>query len=627
VQAPHERDKGSRKLNKARAVKRFINRLEDKRWLVRCRAADALGKLGDARAVESLIDCLSDRKGHVRRAAADALGKLGDARAVEPLIIRVFACLENKTYVRRAAAEALGKLGDARAVEPLIDCLEDYSPRMRFDAAEALVKIGAPAVEPLIDCLETNSDARLIIILALVKIGAPAVEPLVDGLKHADSAVRLAAAEALRELKWQAQTQEQQAAYLIASQAWDEVVQLGAPAVAPLIRRLWDSSSAVRRATAEALGKLGDERAVEPLIDCLWDEDWRVSCAAAEALGKLGDERAVEPLIDCLWDNDWHVSCAAAEALGKLDDRRAVKPLIACLRDESQSVRRAAAEALGKLGDERAVEPLIARLWDESRYVSCAAIKALGKLGDERAVEPLIDYLQDTDEDVRLATAEALRELKWQAPTQELHIVYLIAAQAWDELVQLGAPSVEPLIDCLDSSSGEIRRAAAAALGRLDDARVLEPLIACLSDHNWYVRHAAAEGLVKIGAPAVEPLIACLEDERWSVRYTAAQALGGMKWQALNYEQQTAYLTAKCAWDELVEIGAPAVPPLIARLERCSGSLRRVTAEALGRLGDKRAIAPLIACLQDADEDEDVRSAVSWALRQLGYTESLNLPS
>tara|TARA_B000000460_G_C21378590_1_gene332805 strand:+ start:406 stop:630 length:225 start_codon:yes stop_codon:yes gene_type:complete len=50
----------------------------------------------------------------------------------------------------------------------------------------------------------------------------------------------------------------------------------------------------VRLHAAEALGKIGDERAVEPLIEALNDEEGHVRRGAAVALGRLGYERAVE---------------------------------------------------------------------------------------------------------------------------------------------------------------------------------------------------------------------------------------------------------------------------------------------------------------------------------------------
>ena len=88
-----------------------------------------------------------------------------------------------------------------------------------------------------------------------------------------------------------------------------------------------------------------------------------IAAFAAEALGKLGDQRAVEPLIACLKEKAVG-RIYAAEALGKFGDQRAVEPLIACLKDEDLRVRRQAAQALGVLGDKQAAAPLIAALPD-----------------------------------------------------------------------------------------------------------------------------------------------------------------------------------------------------------------------------------------------------------------------
>jgi hypothetical protein len=76
----------------------------------------------------------------------------------------------------------------------------------------------------------------------------------------------------------------------------------GAPAVPALIQALGDSDWDVRRAAAEALGKLGDPQAVPALIQALGDSDVGVRRAAAEALGKIGDPQAVPALIQALGD-------------------------------------------------------------------------------------------------------------------------------------------------------------------------------------------------------------------------------------------------------------------------------------------------------------------------------------
>jgi HEAT repeat protein len=195
-------------------------------------------------------------------------------------------------------------------------------------------------------------------------------------------------------------------------------------ALEPLIKALGDNEY-VRKAAAEALGKLGDPRAFEPLIKALGDGN----SGAASALGTLGHPRAVESLIKALGDRNAEARRAAAFALGKLGDPRAVDPLIRALGNES-AARKAAAEALTRLGevkwepliqcnqddvarlatsgDPRAIEPLIEALGDKDQVVGKAAVAALGALGDPRAVEPLISALGDKNWGLRRAAAEVL---------------------------------------------------------------------------------------------------------------------------------------------------------------------------------------------------------------------------
>jgi HEAT repeat protein len=79
---------------------------------------------------------------------------------------------------------------------------------VRYAAAEALVKIGAPAMEPLIAALKDkdskDSDVRQAAAEALGEIKDPrAVEPLIAALKDEVSNVREAAAQALDHLGWE----------------------------------------------------------------------------------------------------------------------------------------------------------------------------------------------------------------------------------------------------------------------------------------------------------------------------------------------------------------------------------------------------------------------------------------
>lgn len=64
----------------------------------------------------------------------------------------------------------------------------------------------------------------------------------------------------------------------------------------------------------------------------------------------------------------------------------------------------------------------------------------------------------------------------------------------------------------------------------------------------------------------------------------------------------------------LVHIGSPSVPGLIQSLESPRYQARRLSARALGRIGDKRAVAPLARLLRD-DDNFVVRTEAASALR------------
>lgn len=161
----------------------------------------------------------------------------------------------------------------------------------------------------------------------------------------------------------------------------NDLVEIGEPAVEPLINLLKDEKWRVRYISAETLGEIGDSKAVEPLIDSLNDENNGVRSNSIIALVEIG-KPSVEPLIDILDDNNWHMKWQAAEALGEIGDKKAIQPLIKILNNENPWVRKTAANALGSLGDECAVKPLRALLDDNDSDVREAAAKAITKLSN-----------------------------------------------------------------------------------------------------------------------------------------------------------------------------------------------------------------------------------------------------
>lgn len=378
----------------------LIDALGNKQTDIRKESVEILGCIGDDQAVEPLSKLLEDEDASIREQVIVSLGKIGGSRAIEMVTqslgdknpdVRKKAeinSIGNKNpEVRKKAVMILGESGAPRAIELLIGRLKDSDFTIREQAAVFLGKIGdKQAVEPLIKHLnDSDSDVRIAALGALGEIGdARAIDPIIETLDDSNSKITGKAAGILDTLHWQPQNDQAGAAYYIAKMEFDQWLQIGKPAVEPLIRALrsWGEEKKPLRA-AEVLGEIGDPRAAAPLVELLGDEKLGAKKEIQDAIVKLG-KPAVPELID------------AMKNYRGLVERR-------------DRTRRRVIDILVKIGDEQAIEPLINMLRDSG--VQLEAAGALGEIGDEMAVEPLINALDNESEDVRYQAAKSLKKI------------------------------------------------------------------------------------------------------------------------------------------------------------------------------------------------------------------------
>lgn len=103
------------------------------------------------------------------------------------------------------------------------------------------------------------------------------------------------------------------AAKVLEEIGWCELVQLGPPALEPLLRLLLDKDSQLRESAAMALGKIGDKRAI-PALQKLWREtDISIGSLRLTASDAL---RRIDPNVDpggrskeswLIWDHEIYV--------------------------------------------------------------------------------------------------------------------------------------------------------------------------------------------------------------------------------------------------------------------------------------------------------------------------------
>ena len=190
-------------------------------------------------------------------------------------------------------------------IAPLIEKLTLNDARIRRDASEALIDIGAPALPALITALQDpDPNLRWCAASVLGDMGEEAVvaiPALTQALQDSASQVRLYATLALGNL--------------------------GSPAKAAipaLVERLKDPDPYIRTYASFALRKMGVEAkvAVPALVQALQDPNGRVRLNAAYALGAIGTEAApaIPDLVHALSDPKLYVQYAAAKGLGAIAD-------------------------------------------------------------------------------------------------------------------------------------------------------------------------------------------------------------------------------------------------------------------------------------------------------------------
>ena len=284
-------------------------------------------------------------------------------------------------------------------------------------------------------------------------------------------------------------------------------------------------------------GRISDEaKKVEELIKALEQRNWQNSI---DSLVQIG-EPAVEPLIRTLKDTSiktWVIHARAVNALAKIGTRQAVEAVTESLKNKESNdyVRGFAAIALGDIKSSEAIEPLIEALTDESQFVRWKCAQALGKLCHKQGSNALILALKDEDQYVRAAAARSLGKIKSQKAGYALVNAFqdghwFVRLNSRNALLEIDKPAVEYLIKALNDKNPQVRWQAAWALGRIKTEKAVELLIEALGDSDWMVRDEAAVALVRINSKeAIEPLKEALKRKTGYIRDEAAWVLGQMK--------------------------------------------------------------------------------------------------
>jgi HEAT repeat protein len=572
------------------AVDLLAGELRGKDSSARIRAARFLGSISSPRALESLLIGLEVEERGLKRVITHALISRPDPRAAKPLLKAIG---HHDSQVRENTAKALAAINDPSTFEPLLILVQKEN-RLGSVVFPALENIDLPGEEfdlgplesLLLDSRETGNAA-----VVLARLGPRAVGVLEKGSRDSDSRVRLPSLRALGVI--------------------------GDPRAIPtLLEALLERHSTVSDEGAEALAGIGSP-AVKALLRVLGGRDERARAKAMGALARFDEPGALPILMKGLSDESGRVRANAIEGLGRWKRPEVVDALLKILSDDEErdSPRKKAAESLGLIGDPKAVPSLLNAAVTAQGYLPGASLTALVKMseaaapavlevlrrGDPRSKKVAIRFIERAklvrargnlvgllgEADVRRDVIRALNALGWAPASPREKVLVLAENSRWKDIVSMGEAAVEPLIGLLEDKDVTARRGAAESLGRLGSKKAIDPLAARLLDADPRTRREAGDALKAIG------------------------------WKPGTVEEAIPYYIATRRMDDLVNLGAQAIPGLAKGLAHRDGNFRRLCVHAMGAIGGPSAFPHLETAL--SDEWSSVRKESAEALKKAGW--------
>lgn len=291
------------------------------------------------------------------------------------------------------------------------------------------------------------------------------------------------------------------------------------------------------------------------------------------------------------------------------------KDIMALLASNDEDSIREGAHLAGDDRTEEAIPVLIDLLKSDKPGVVEAVERSLIKIGGAKAVQGLVHLLRSDDVTLRNSAMELLRHL--------------------------GNQSINTLFGLLYDDDADIRIFVSDILGKSGNINAVPPLTAALlKDPEVNVRYQAAVSLGDLEFPqAVDALIQALADEEW-VQFAVIEALIKIRDESclgplMHALEKSTPLVASMIVEALGEIGnIKAVPVLMRGMTEAPEFLRGKIAKAIVKLLGPSSLAlmnekdqtllkeTLLAALLDADGEESTQSEALVGLGALGGAKS-----
>jgi len=516
---------------------------------------------------------------------------------------------------KRNLVVVLGKIDDERSVNFLINLLSHKDPVIVQKAIHSLLALGKNVV----------------------------AIPLLKAMAGEDRNFYKQALKVLDEMDLEDIPKEKQIYYYIARGKYDKCLEVGDPAVGPLIAELEKNKDDQdkKRTIAVALGKLKSNKAIPHLLELLAEEDKYVRERAIEALGIIGDKSVGKHLIPMLQDSNFWVRKITAEMLENLgwvpedDTEKAHYHLAKKNYEKCIEIGEPAVEGLIKL---------LSHIDEYDPEQKKEIIHVLGEIGDMRSCNAIIESMKYGDQSVRETAITALKSL---GPVASSIILKELSETSDDKIKEplikvLGdigdEQSAITLIELLQAEKDRIKSVIAMALGNIKCREAVNPLIEIIHDKSVKreLLESAVIALGEIGdTRAVYPLSELMADSQYmmsKLKSLAAQSLGKIG-DDRAVEILKGYTKDKTCYPSAIEalgkINSPEALDILYKIitDEEEGTLEsKISAvKALEATGGEEIQAILYAVLEQA-KNEKLRRAIIKSLNNLGIPVSESQP-
>jgi HEAT repeat protein/tRNA A-37 threonylcarbamoyl transferase component Bud32 len=346
------------------------------------------------------------------------------------------------------------------------------------------------------------------------------------------------------------------------------------------IRGIGDPDSPDAKKAFAKLAKLGTG-AIPKILDALATADKKETVAYVEILTQFVDTKTFPEFAEGL--NDTNPRGAQAIKWALTSSRNYSTSLLFDLLSKPDAPKAAVLDIISAQKSRISVRDVLNHAYTQEANEKAALFRIIGEIADDNSVPDLVARVEGKDSMARMHIINILARFnrpdvchalqgQLKDPSKLVRKAALAALAKMDGKIEIG-----PVCEMMRDADMEIQNKAVDVVIRARDPDTMKYLLEVLKDENEYARRAAVEVLNELGtAKDVKYLLAAIKDADWWVRSRAADALG--------------------------KIGGPRVVDAVLELVRDDDEeVRRAAIEILNQTKDERAVDFLIIATKDKD--------------------------